>query len=160
MNAWPDDSRTPGALYRLAFLVAGAFIVGACLAWRAGGWLSYRALCWREGVKRRAWWWALPMALALAALPIACRMPFPLAAGSGQVVYQDTTVLVTVRDCPGAVFTEAVRSEVERAEPVDGLVLVFHRGPSRYLGDGLAEVNCADAQAIPRLAEEHRRDTR
>lgn len=99
--------------------------------------------------------WGLGLLFALLVLT-ACRSPFPPALGSGQLVFEGTTVHVLVRDCPGPIFTEAVRAEVERSEPADGLTLIFHRGETRYLGRtaerGYAMVHCDDWAAIPWLA--------
>lgn len=103
------------------------------------------------------------MILAAVLVLTACRPPFPYELGSGQVIFEDTTILISVRDCiRESVMTEETRAAVHRAEsegPLPGrLSVVFHRGPSRYLGGGVAEVGCEDAGAIPRLAAEHRRE--
>jgi hypothetical protein len=105
-------------------------------------------------MRRKAAFIALAVLIFILA---ACRSPSPPALGSGQVVFEETTVHLSVRDCiREAVFTEEARAAVEAADAADGLRIIFHTGPTRYLGGGYAEVNCGDAQAIPRMAALHR----
>lgn len=103
-----------------------------------------------------------PLLAAVALLALAaCRSSSPLALGSGQVIFRESPgVHVTVRECVRvATYTVALREAIEAARPEGRLVLVFHDGPSRYLGGGYAEVHCEDWSAIAGLIREHNERT-
>lgn len=112
----------------------------------------------------RTWKLALIALATLAFVLAACRPPFPPALGSGQVVFEESPgVHVTVRECTRvATYTVALREAIEAAEPNVSLVLIFHDGPSRYLGRsggrGYALVRCEDWAAVPGIIREHNRE--
>lgn len=81
--------------------------------------------------------------------------------GSGQVVYEESPgVLITVRDCPGPWATLELRQVVADAEPEEGFTIVLYPGPSRYLGHGVALIQCEDYDSVSRLAEVHRQEAK
>lgn len=100
-------------------------------------------------------------AFAFLAALAACRSPFPPALGSGQVIFEESPgVHVTVSECTRvATYTVALREAIAAARPEGRLVLIFHDGPSRYLGGGIAEIHCEDWSAIQRLIREHNERT-
>lgn len=113
---------------------------------------------------KRPWRLALTTLATLAFILAACRPPFPPATGSGSVYFEEApTVHVTVRDCiHAATYTVALREAIEAAHPKGSLVMIFHQGPSRYLGisggRGYAFVRCEDWGSVAGIIREHNRE--